>query len=69
MLGYVVHTPTGYAIRYEMNGAKLNGNTETNGCHEPRLFQFGADAIKIGQEIFLTEPDGHQMRFRIASMQ
>ncbi len=69
MLGYVVHTPTGYAIRYEMNGAKEKGNAESNGHHEPRLFQFGADAIKIGQEIFLTEPDGHKMRFRIASMQ
>ena len=65
----VVHTPSGYAIRYEMNGARLKGNAEANGCHEPRLFQFGADAIKIGEEIFLTEPDGHQMRFRIASMQ
>ena len=69
MLGYVVHTPMGYAIRYEMNGAKLNGNAETNGDHEPRLFEFGADAIRIGEEILLTEPDGHKLRFRIAGMQ
>jgi hypothetical protein len=69
MLGYVVHSAGSYAIRYEMNGAKLHGDAGTNDCHEPRLFQFGADAIKIGQEVVLTEPDGHQMRFRIVSLQ
>ena len=69
MLGHVVPTPTGYAIRYEMNGSKLNGNAGSNGSHEPRLFQFGADALSIGREIYLTEPDGREMRFKIASMQ
>lgn len=69
MVGYLVHTPMGYAIHYEMNGAKLNGGTPTNGNSYGRLFQFGADAIRIGEELFLTEPDGHQARFRIASLQ
>ncbi|HET9337190.1 MAG TPA: hypothetical protein VFO12_12380 [Sphingomicrobium sp.] len=67
MVGQLVHTPMGYAIHYEMNGsAKLNGHS--NGHSEPRLFQFGADAIKLGEEIFLTEPDGHQVRYRIANL-
>lgn len=69
MVGYLVHTPMGYAIYYEMSGAKLNGGTPTNGNSYGRLFQFGADAIRIGEELFLTEPDGHQARFRIASLQ
>lgn len=62
MLGYLVHTPMGYAIRYEKNGAKPNG------AHDPQLFQFGADAIRIGEQIFLTEPDGRKLRFRVAGM-
>jgi hypothetical protein len=69
MVGYLVHTPMGYAIRYEINGTKLNGGAQANGNSDQRLFQFGADDFKIGQEIFLTEPDGHQARFRIAGMQ
>ena len=68
MLGYLVRTPVGYAIRYE-SGSKPNGGDRFNGNGDQPLFQFGADAIKLGQEIFLTEPDGHQARFRIASLQ
>jgi hypothetical protein len=68
MLGYLERTPQGYAIRYEMNGsAKPNGHCAANG-HE-RRFQFGADAVRIGEQIFVTEPDGRQLRFRIASLQ
>ena len=69
MVGYLVHTPMGYAIRYEMNETKLNGGSQSNGNSDQRLFQFGAEAIRIGEEMFLTEPDGHQARFRIASLQ
>lgn len=66
MIGHLVHTPRGYAIRYEKNGGtRLNGGAEASG----QLFQFGADSITIGEQIFLTEPDGHEMRFRIASLQ
>ena len=69
MVGNLVHTPMGYAIRYEMNGsARLNGHSSSNGHSEPRLFQFGADSIKLGDEICLTEPDGHQVRYRIANL-
>jgi len=69
MLGYLEHTPLGYAIRYEMNGgAKPDGNSQANGSSDARLFQFGADAIKVGGQIALTDPDGHQLRFRIASL-
>lgn len=68
MVGYLVRTPGGYAIRYEMNGSRLNGDSRPLGSDQP-LFQFGADAISVGQEIFLTEPDGREERFRIAGMQ
>lgn len=69
MLGYLVRSPMGYAIRYEMDGADSNGHGHTNGSSNQRLFQFGADAIRIGEQIFLTEPDGRKLRFRIAGMQ
>ena len=70
MVGQLVHTPNGYAIQYELNGsARPNGQAEANGQGEVRLFQFGADAIKLGEEIFLTEPDGNQARYRIAKLQ
>ena len=63
MLGHLVRTPMGYAIRYE-----ANGRTGSDGA-EPALFQFGADAIKVGEQIFLAEPDGRKLNFRVASMQ
>lgn len=69
MLGYFVRTPLGYAIRYEMSAAELNGKVQANGPDDPRLIQFGADAIEVGEQIFLTEPDGSRMRFRIAGLQ
>jgi hypothetical protein len=69
MVGYLVHTPSGYAIQYEMNGARLNVAGQANGNSDRGLFQFGADAIKIGEEICLTEPDGNKARFRVAGMQ
>ena len=68
MLGYLVRTPMGYAIRYETNGAR-HDVAEPNGSSYPRLFQFGADAIEVGEQIFLTEPDGSKLRFRVAGMQ
>ena len=69
MLGYLVRTPMGYAIRYEMSGAESNGRAEANGSNDRRLLQFGAEAFKVGEQIFLTEPDGSRLRFRIASLQ
>lgn len=69
MLGYLIRTPTGYAIHYEMNGSKPNGDAQLDDGGDQPLLQFGADAIQVGQEILLTEPDGQQARFRIANMQ
>lgn len=59
-LGYVVRTPLGYAIRYEANG---------HSDEESKLFRFGSETIKAGEQIMLTELDGSQLRFRIASLQ
>jgi hypothetical protein len=59
MVGALVRTPRGYAIRYEMNNAK--GKTG--------LFEFGAEAIKVGERIMLTDPDGSELQFRVASLQ
>lgn len=69
MLGYLVHTPMGFGIRYEMNGTKPNGNAEADRHADLKPFQFGADAIKVGEQIFLTEPDGRQLQFRVAGLQ
>ena len=70
MVGQLVHTPTGYAIQYDLNGiTRASGQSATNGDGEPQLLEFGADAIKLGNEIFLTEPDGIQARYRIAKLQ
>jgi hypothetical protein len=58
MIGHVVHTPAGYAIRYE------NGATD-----DVRLFGIAANAIRIGDEVRLTEIDGSEIPFRVASLQ
>ena len=68
MLGYLVRTPMGYAIRYETNGARQH-RSGTKGPNDQRLLQFGADAIEVGEQIFLTEPDGRNLCFRVAGMQ
>ena len=68
MVGHLVHTPKGYAIQYEMDGAHRTGGSGTAGNSDQRLFQFGADAIRVGEEIFLTEPNGIDVRYRIASL-
>ena len=62
MYGQLVRTPTGYAIRYEGRGEADGGDGETT------FFQFGADSIRAGEEIFLVDPDGSRLRFRVASM-
>ena len=68
MLGYLIRTPMGYAIRYEVNGARQDAR-DANGSIDQRLYQFGAEAIEVGEQIFLTEPDGSRLRFRVAGMQ
>lgn len=69
MLGHLVPTNDGFAIRYDVNGGRRNGHAEANGSASPKLFELAAGAIRIGEEILLTEPDGHSMRFRIAGIQ
>ena len=62
MVGRLVHTSMGFAIQYEHGSARLNH------CGQ-HFYQFGAEAIEAGEEIFLTELDGHQVRYRIADLQ
>jgi hypothetical protein len=59
-LGYIVRTPRGYAIRYEANG---HGETDQ------KLFSFGAEAIRIGEQVVLTEVDDRELPFRVAGIQ
>ena len=68
MVGHLVHVGPGFAIRYEMNGAQANG-AHVNGKADDPLFQFDADAIRVGEELSLAEPDGHMARFRVADIQ
>ena len=58
MIGHIVHTPSGYAIRYE------SGATD-----EVRLFGISANSIRIGDQVVLTEIDGSEIPFRVASLQ
>ena len=67
MLGYLVRTPMGYVIRYDTNDARRS-SSKANGANDQRLLQFGADAIAVGEQIFVTEPDGSELRFRVAGM-
>lgn len=68
LVGRLVRTPMGFAIQYENVPAGLNGRAATNGHCDRNLFQFGAEAIRAGEEIFLTEPDGNQVRYRVANL-
>ena len=44
-------------------------NSKAAANQDQILFRLGDDAICVGDEIFLTEPDGKEARFRIADMQ
>lgn len=57
MIGHMVATPSGLAIRYEVNSLA-----------DGRLFRFGADSIQIGGEVTLTDVDGNERHFRVASL-
>ena len=69
MVGRLVHTPMGFAIQYERVPARPNGRAESNGHRDHHLIQFGAEAISPGNDVLMTEPDGHQVRYRIANLQ
>jgi hypothetical protein len=70
MVGHLVQTPTGYAIRYEAkaDARHIGEHAPDDACASP-LFGLGATAFKVGEEVFLTEPDGLQVRYRIANLQ
>lgn len=57
MIGHMVATPSGLAIRYEANPV-VDG----------QLFRFDADSIHVGDEVQLTDIDGHERLFRVASL-
>jgi hypothetical protein len=57
MIGHMVATPTGLAIRYEVDDAA-----------DGRLFQFVAASIHVGEEVVLIDVDGHERHFRVASL-
>ena len=57
MSGYVVRTPDGWAFSY------APGEED-----DERLFHLETHAIKPGEYLTLTEPDGSRLPFRVASI-
>ena len=57
MSGYVVRTPRGWAMSYEP------GEED-----DERIFHLETHPIREGEYITLTEPDGRQLPFRVASL-
>ena len=55
--GYVIRTPYGWALSYEPGDA----DDET-------VFHLETHPIRMGDYITLTEPDGRQLPFRVASV-
>lgn len=57
MIGHMVGTPSGLAIRYEANDNRSG-----------RLFPFGAQRLNLGSNVKLTDVDGFERHFRVASV-
>jgi hypothetical protein len=57
LIGHMIATSSGLAIRYEAN-ERVDG----------RLFEFDADSIHAGEEVRLTDVDGRSRHFRVASL-
>ena len=55
--GQFMRDPTGYAIKDESGGLGLT-----------RFVQFLDDAIHLGGQVMMTEPDGSEMSFRVAAV-
>ena len=55
--GYVVRTPRGWALSYALG----DEDDET-------VFHLETHPIRIGEYVTLTEPDGQQLPFRVASL-
>lgn len=57
MAGYVIRTPHGWALSY----APGEADDET-------VFHLETHPIRLGEYVTLTEPDGRQLPFRVASL-
>ena len=57
MAGYVVRTPRGWALSYKPG----EEDDET-------VFHLETHAMRIGEYVTLTEPDGRQFPFRVANL-
>jgi hypothetical protein len=55
--GYVVRTPAGWALSYEPGDAD-----------DEVVFHLETHPIRVGEYLTLTEPDGSQLPFRVASV-
>ena len=55
--GYMIRTPSGWAMSYEPG----ESDDET-------VFHLETHPIRIGEYVTLTEPDGRQLPFRVASL-
>lgn len=57
MIGHMIPTQSGLAIRYEAD-PRVDG----------QLFRFGAESLHIGDDVALTDVDGRERHFRVASL-
>ena len=58
MAGYVIRTPRGWAFSYELG----DDDDET-------IFHLETHKLRLGEYLTLTEPDGRQLPFRVASIE
>lgn len=58
MGGYVIQTPRGWAFSYELGDAD-----------DEAIFHLETHHLRLGEYLTLTEPDGRQLPFRIASVE
>jgi hypothetical protein len=58
MVGQVIRTPEGWAFSYEPAGEE-----------DERVFLLETNPFRIGNRIRVTEPDGQQLPFRVASVE
>lgn len=58
MAGYVIRTPRGWAFSYEL------GEDD-----DEAVFHLETHTLRVGEYLTLTEPDGRQLPFRVASVE
>ena len=58
MAGYVIRTKKGWALSYRP------GDDD-----DESIFHLETHAVRLGEYVTLTEPDGQQLPFRVASLQ